>query len=66
MVRLAYGIQVCSAKTYWMSGHVIKGKKEHCFHYHNGHNCGICSAVCPYELKVLKRALNSNVVSVNV
>lgn len=23
-------------------------KKEHYFQYHNGHNCGICSAVCPY------------------
>ena len=30
-------------------------KKEHYFQYHNGHNCGICSAVCPYGLKVLKR-----------
>jgi epoxyqueuosine reductase len=28
-------------------------KKEHYFKYHNGHNCGICSAVCPYGLKVL-------------
>jgi epoxyqueuosine reductase len=28
-------------------------KKEHYFQYHNGHNCGICSAVCPYGLKVL-------------
>ncbi|GAB6146923.1 4Fe-4S double cluster binding domain-containing protein [Desulfocicer niacini] len=26
-------------------------KKEHYFQYHNGHNCGICSAVCPYGLK---------------
>lgn len=33
-------------------------KKEHYFQYHNGHNCGICSAVCPYGLKVLKK--NSN------
>lgn len=32
-------------------------KKEHYFQYHNGHNCGICSAVCPYGLKVLKRSL---------
>lgn len=23
-------------------------KKEHYFRYHKGHNCGICSAVCPY------------------
>lgn len=29
-------------------------KKEHYFQYHKGHNCGICSAVCPYGLKVLK------------
>jgi len=30
-------------------------KKEHYSQYHKGHNCGICSAVCPYGLKVLKR-----------
>lgn len=30
-------------------------KKEHYFQYHKGHNCGICSAVCPLGLKVLKR-----------
>lgn len=30
-------------------------KKEHYFHLHKGHNCGICSAVCPYGLKVLKK-----------
>jgi len=30
-------------------------KKEHCFQYHKGHNCGICSAVCPYGLKRLKK-----------
>ncbi len=29
-------------------------KKEHYFQYHKGHNCGICSAVCPYGFKVLK------------
>jgi epoxyqueuosine reductase QueG len=29
-------------------------KKEHYFAYHKGHNCGICSAVCPYGLKTLK------------
>jgi epoxyqueuosine reductase len=29
-------------------------KKEHYFQYHNGHNCGICSAVCPYGVKTLK------------
>ena len=30
-------------------------KKEHYFRYHRGHNCGICSAVCPYGLKALKK-----------
>jgi epoxyqueuosine reductase len=30
-------------------------KKEHYFQYHKGHNCGICSSVCPYGLKVLKK-----------
>jgi len=30
-------------------------KKTHYARYHNGHNCGICSAVCPYGLKVLKK-----------
>jgi len=30
-------------------------KKEHYLQYHKGHNCGICSAVCPYGLKVLKK-----------
>lgn len=30
-------------------------KKEHYFQFHQGHNCGICSAVCPYGLRVLKR-----------
>jgi epoxyqueuosine reductase QueG len=30
-------------------------KKENYFQFHKGHNCGICSAVCPYGLKVLKR-----------
>lgn len=30
-------------------------KKDHYFQYHKGHNCGICSAVCPFGLKVLKR-----------
>ncbi len=29
-------------------------KKEHYFEYHQGHNCGICSAVCPYGRKTLK------------
>jgi epoxyqueuosine reductase QueG len=30
-------------------------KKEHYFQFHEGHNCGICSAVCPYGLKALKK-----------
>jgi epoxyqueuosine reductase QueG len=30
-------------------------KKAHYFQYHRGHNCGICSAVCPIGLKVLRR-----------
>lgn len=30
-------------------------KKENYFQYHNGHNCGICSSVCPYGLKYLKQ-----------
>jgi epoxyqueuosine reductase QueG len=30
-------------------------KKKHFFRYHQGHNCGICSAVCPYGQKVLSR-----------
>jgi epoxyqueuosine reductase QueG len=28
-------------------------KKENYYQFHRGHNCGICSAVCPYSLKVL-------------
>jgi epoxyqueuosine reductase len=32
-----------------------KWKKEHYFQYQKGHVCGICSAVCPYGLKVLKK-----------
>jgi epoxyqueuosine reductase QueG len=31
-------------------------KKENYFQYHGGHNCGICSAVCPYGSKSLRRA----------
>jgi epoxyqueuosine reductase len=30
-------------------------KKEHYFKYNKGHNCGICSSVCPYGLATLKR-----------
>jgi epoxyqueuosine reductase len=29
-------------------------KKEHYLQFHNGHNCGICSSVCPYGLKRLR------------
>ncbi|MGD8725577.1 MAG: hypothetical protein PVG00_16665 [Desulfobacterales bacterium] len=29
-------------------------KKKHYYQYHQGYNCGICPAVCPYGLKVLK------------
>ena len=32
-------------------------KKENYYQYHNGHNCGICSAVCPYGLKILKKLM---------
>jgi epoxyqueuosine reductase QueG len=28
-----------------------KWKKKHYPQFHNGHNCGICSAVCPYGSK---------------
>ena len=40
-------------------------KKEHYFHYHQGHNCGICTAICPYGRKVLKatRDLGENLSS---
>ncbi|MFO7750475.1 MAG: hypothetical protein R6V54_10325 [Desulfobacteraceae bacterium] len=24
-------------------------KKEHYFEFHKGHNCGICSSVCPHS-----------------
>ncbi len=30
-------------------------KKERYFRFHKGHNCGICSAVCPYGLIVLEK-----------
>ena len=30
-------------------------KKKHYFQYRKGHICGICSAVCPYGQKVLKK-----------
>jgi epoxyqueuosine reductase QueG len=32
-------------------------KKENYFQYHKGHNCGICSAVCPYGIKALKKSV---------
>ena len=32
-------------------------KKKHYFQYHNGRNCGICSAVCPYGLKSVKKSI---------
>ncbi len=31
-------------------------KKEHYYRYHKGHNCGICSAFCPYGMKALRRS----------
>jgi epoxyqueuosine reductase QueG len=34
-------------------------KKKHYFQFHKGHNCGICSAVCPYGLRVLKKSSNA-------
>lgn len=37
------------------TGACDRWKKEHYFRYHGGHNCGICSAVCPFGLRVLKR-----------
>ena len=30
-------------------------KKENYYQFHKGHNCGICSAVCPFGMKVIKR-----------
>jgi epoxyqueuosine reductase QueG len=30
-------------------------KKKHYYHFHKGHNCGICAAVCPYGSITLKR-----------
>ena len=34
-------------------------KKEHYFRYHKGHNCGICSAVCPFGLKLLDQSVGA-------
>jgi epoxyqueuosine reductase QueG len=30
-------------------------KKDHYLEFHNGHNCGICTSVCPYGLKHLHK-----------
>lgn len=30
-------------------------KKDNYFQFHKGHNCGICSAVCPWGLKTLRK-----------
>ncbi len=30
-------------------------KKEHYYQFHKGHNCGICTAACPFGKKSLKR-----------
>jgi epoxyqueuosine reductase QueG len=35
-------------------------KKEHYIQFHNGHNCGICSSVCPYGLKQLGHNQNTS------
>ncbi|MGD9008015.1 MAG: 4Fe-4S double cluster binding domain-containing protein [Desulfobacteraceae bacterium] len=37
------------------AGACDRWKKQNYFQYHKGHVCGICSAVCPYGLKVLKK-----------
>jgi epoxyqueuosine reductase QueG len=35
-------------------------KKEHYYEYHQGHNCGICAAVCPYGQKTLRVHFRAN------
>lgn len=30
-------------------------KKEHFFQYHRGHICGICSGVCPYSTRIMRK-----------
>jgi epoxyqueuosine reductase len=35
-------------------------KKENYRQYHEGHVCGICSAVCPFGLKLLKKKVPQN------
>jgi epoxyqueuosine reductase QueG len=32
-------------------------KKKHYYQFHKGHNCGICAAVCPFGLKLLRRSV---------
>lgn len=34
-------------------------KKDHYFQFHKGHTCGICSAVCPYGMRILKKVTES-------
>jgi epoxyqueuosine reductase QueG len=36
-------------------------KTDHYFQFHRGHVCGICSAVCPYGLKALKKTEKNTV-----
>ena len=35
-------------------------KKENYSHLHGGHVCGICSAACPFGLKILRKSPNTN------
>ena len=35
-------------------------KKKHYFQYHEGHNCGICSSVCPFGSKILKKKTSND------
>jgi len=50
-----HGILDFSVKKSLMQRQVTAGKNENYFEYHQGHNCGICSSVCPYGRKVLGR-----------
>jgi epoxyqueuosine reductase len=36
------------------AGACDRWKKENYYQFHKGHNCGICSAVCPHGFKTLK------------
>jgi epoxyqueuosine reductase len=38
-------------------GSCDRWKKENYFQFHKGHNCGICSSVCPYGLKGWRKGL---------